>query len=294
MVPGGADSGLESDWLQMTKAAVLSGDQDPVVSKPAVFSCEFIAQPLADGELTKEEANTIWAQTVGGEVADKAAFEKFWLAVDDLFEVIDDEEEETETEATQVLEEDDVTPVPETSPIPVDATRAMLSGEARADWLEAVGGTKSLATSYAPDVLVASKAAIFSCTFLSEPLLDLEISMEEAKAIWDKTIGPDVDVVEEETFGRFWAAIDVLFEYVDDEEDAAAASAAASKGGNSPGKDSSEDEAKYLSARSSLLDILSKFDQVGMEADEALQERIAVLCETMEASQPQVTEKCTH
>jgi hypothetical protein len=259
-----------SDWVAASKGAATA-------AKTAVFSRAFIAEVIADGELALSEANDIWAETVGMGVteADEAAFGRFWYSVDALFEDEDEDEDEDDVAAP-------VAAPPAAPPVAAAAAAAPAPSAAEedplADW--------EVVSSGGP---MASKDAVFGSAFIAELVADGDLEVDEAEEIWGETVGADAVEADEAAFGRFWYAIEDLFEDDDDDGDDE----------DDDDYDDDYDEAydlessspaaleAYAKAREELVAALAAVPRCGFKADAAAKEAIARLCKELEESAPQ-------
>jgi hypothetical protein len=74
------------DWEEALVAA--GSPKSFQVRKAHVLSCEFVAAPVADGDVELDEVEDLWAKIIKGKLkVDEEAFGRFWRAFDALFEV---------------------------------------------------------------------------------------------------------------------------------------------------------------------------------------------------------------
>jgi uncharacterized membrane protein len=272
----GESNQLTGEALQEWHAAQgssSSSSSSGEVTKAAVLACAFVAEPLADGDLLPEEVEALWASATGSAsatTADAESFGRFWAAVEDLFEDEDDDEDDSVgTDAAAAGSG--------------SASRALkapqgLSGSALREWrmASAVSGGA-----------FASKEAVLACDFVTEPLADGDLLSEEVELLWVEHVGAAAESADMETFGRFWAAVDDLFEDDDDEDEAIDAGNAGAVSGSA--EDASLDlDGSYAACRAALVEALGKVPRKGLDASEQQRETFAKLCDELDRHPAQV------
>lgn len=274
----GENNSLTGEALQEWRSAQAassssSGGSSGAVTKAAVLACAFVAEPLADGDLLPEEVEEFWASATGSAsatTADAESFGRFWAAVDDLFED-DDDDEDDDIDANAAA----------AGTAAAVASRAMgappgLSGSALREWRVA---------SAASGGVFAAKEAVLACDFVTEPLADGDLLSEEVELLWVEHVGAAAESADVETFGRFWTAVDDLFEDDDDDEDGAGNGGAG--GGNE--EDASLDlDGSYAACRAALVEALSTVPRKGLDASEEQRETLAKLCDELDRHPAQV------
>jgi hypothetical protein len=238
------------------------GDGPRVLTKAAAMACSFVAEPMADGDLSAAEVEALWVDATGGAtVVEAAAFGRFWAAVDDLF----DEEEDDEQE--------------EAAPAGRGVPTAGLSGGALRDWrlVSAASGGGS-----------APKAAVVASAFVAGPVEDGDLSVDEVEMLWIEHVGAAAATADAETFGRFWGAIEDLFEEEEEEEEEVGGSA--SRGGEVPSaEDATADvDGSYAACRALLAAALAAVPRKGLDASEQQRDELAALCDALDRHPAQV------
>lgn len=197
-------------------------DKSGLISKERLRSWDEIQKLLEDGLLGDDEFEDIWDQTPKSpgspDQLDVDGFLSFNVALDDLFELGDDNESpETEEEAPDTVT-DVVTPAP--APISVK----MVMGD-----------------DLPPDVLFASlanknarvgKPELKRWGELQEMLDDGDISPVELQGIFERIPKADgtTDQLDEKGFNLFYEAVDALFDYEETDDDSIPAPAPGNEG----------------------------------------------------------------
>lgn len=177
-----------------------------------------LSEMVKRGELETKELEAIWTEVTGDKAigADAAQFVRVWRGIEDLFEYDDIEEGEDKEDATKFQESkisptlgNDENKVEDNDEVSVSKLPlSFLEGDAHSDWL-------AVSSNGAP----APKSAIFGSTFITELIADGDLSLSEAEDIWLQCVGEAVDEADEAAFGRFWYALDDLFEDDDSDND---------------------------------------------------------------------------
>ena len=249
----------DSVEAELEDAFAALADSDGLVSQDAVRAWDEVKTLLEDGLLGSDELETLWAETPkrpGTDKVDVEGFLSFTVALDDLFDLEeDDDEDEVERDYSPVSGEG-LTPQELFAKLSVDGETVDTIGLKR--WAE-----------------------------LDEMIVNEEILVTELQEILDSVpSSPDnPDLLDEAGFLAFYEAIDDLFEDVDDDEEEVAPTAASSAVDSAALKEDLLDLLEDLNTDEDRL-------PCGLEADEQEQDAIQELVEALErTSTNQIREK---